>query len=69
MQKLSSVLKKEEKLRVMRVKRMFLRMISPIFPALGLVRDGIGQMPGGCQVVWMHESFGGHQRVIQRLDL
>lgn len=34
-----SVSKKKEKLRVLRVKSTFLRMISPAFLALGLVQD------------------------------
>ena len=58
-QKPRSVPKKKEKLRVLLVKSVFLKIISPSFLALGLVQDNYQsgwQMPGdqedGYQELW-----------------
>lgn len=49
-QKLRSVLKKKDTLRVLQVEGVFLRRISPGFLALGLVQDGYpsGGLDSGC---------------------
>lgn len=46
----------KKKLRVRIVKCAFLRIISPVFSALGLVLGVSGILDYGCQVVLIHES-------------
>lgn len=43
-QKPRSVLKKKDKLRILIVKNIFLRIISPAFVVLGLVWDTLGYL-------------------------
>lgn len=64
-----SVLKKEEKLRILIVKSTFLGRISPAFLASALVQDGDPLTRGLDACTFFPQSFRCSQRVIWKFDV